>query len=80
MSDLTKAKGIAKLRELADALENNEQISMSVHWIKDFEKGTESMDFGNQLILDALAVHNFRVRIFTGAALQSDYQQTGTKQ
>lgn len=80
MSDLTKANGIAKLRELADALENNEQISMSVHWIKDFEKGTESMDFGNQLILDALAVHNFRVRILTGAALQSEDQQTGLTQ
>ncbi len=80
MSDLTKANGIAKLRSLADALENDEPITVAVQWIADFERGNESMDFGNQLILDALAVHHFRVRILTGAALQSDDQQTGMKQ
>lgn len=80
MSDLTKANGIAKLRELADALENNQPITLAVQWMTDVERGSESMDFGSQLILDAIAVHHFRVRILTGAALQSEDQQTGLTQ
>lgn len=80
MSDITRAAGIAKLRALADALENNGQITLAVQWITDFQRGTESMDFGNQLILDALAVHNFRIRILNGATPQPEYQQTGLKQ
>lgn len=75
-----RAQGISKIREIADALEKEEMFACAIQWMNSVSGQIESMDFGNPIITDALALHVLRVRIKYGAEPAPKPEQNQTKQ
>jgi len=58
--------GIARIRDLADALERGEQMTVIVAY--EYGDGNlRFMEFGHPSVVDALTLHALRVRIQQGA-------------